>query len=1271
MVVLTRSYATGVGIIRALGVAGYTVDVVASSRLSGLGDFVKTSKFVHEYQEVLAPKFRAEDQTDINLVNALLEYKGRYPEKPVLFPTDDYTASVMDLSRDLLSEVFLMPEIAGGKEGAMVQAMDKAFQSDLAKNAEILTPKEWLIDLYVKDLQIPEDMVYPCFVKPVESISGYKKDMAACKNQTALWSHLNSLKNKGRSHYVLVQEFLKIKQEIDLSGICLDQEVIIPGIIKKTCVAQYETGVTLSGMIYPFEAMEDYCEKILDMMRSFHYVGMFDMEFNVVEDGRVFFNEVNLRSGGPNFSYFKAGANLPAVFVDEITCGCHLENDTTLDSFGQNFIYEKVAWEDYLNGFMTEEVLKKRLKEADFGLLYFQEDPGPYNEKLAEFNRLNKNLKSEQFKRKIREKYEQNKLVQFSKNKLEIAKEKFSGLPQQKKENQRKKYNGRPRVLVAGRNYCSNLSIARSLGEAGYEVEVMHVFNTLPGKNEKLRSIVAERYSKYVKAFYLVVTLRVDNTLYKELKHVADKNNKMLLIPADDLVASVADLYYSKLKKYYILPNVADKEGGIDRLMDKGIQKELARKANLPVLNSCVVRAERGWFELPDGISYPCFIKPAVSRQAAKSRMHRCDTREELEGWLKVFSERRRVFMLIEDYVEIANEYSILGVSTKHGAIGPAAFVAVKGGSAEHRGVALTGKILPLDALQPLADQLIDFVGSLNYEGLYDIDLVEAEDGTIYFVEINMRLGASGYAFTKCGVNLPAMYADYMIYRKPLDRNVRIQDPGKIFVSEKVLMDEYGGNRLEKEEYEAILKDADIYFIKNEADPGPWRHFSPFFKDAAKQRQNVSFEQSVANIPLEERLADVNQRAVESVMKKTYWSEEQTREKMQLAEERYGLSDVQYDALDLWRIPEEQVPVYLQEMESQRNEQASSIQSVSEHSGWSYDKSEEMMQKALKKRGVSYQLYDAVNLWRVPEKQQMAYLTCIDQTGCTEEEYFRYNLGELSEYKRSGFFLNADSKRIADKYNVDQASLDLVSDPESFYRSFRLFLRRACGLSSKMTKEQFAEMFSNCGKIVFRPLAKSGADVALLQVNAYNMAAAYDALSEMGEGVIEQCLIQHPALEALSPNAMAKLRIVTVSAAADEETGHEAFTDIAYAVLRTGDQNGQEHQFYNGNLFALVDTESGVLLTDAADYNCTSYPLHPVSKLAFKDFAVPLYDKAIAIVNQAIKKNKMKGYFGWDFVITERAPMLVEVIPDPAPVLLCAPLAAAGEAAKMKMEKYL
>ncbi|MBR3242161.1 MAG: hypothetical protein IKF90_05610, partial [Parasporobacterium sp.] len=80
---------------------------------------------------------------------------------------------------------------------------------------------------------------------------------------------------------------------------------------------------------------------------------------------------------------------------------------------------------------------------------------------------------------------------------------------------------------------------------------------------------------------------------------------------------------------------------------------------------------------------------------------------------------------------------------------------------------------------------------------------------------------------------------------------------------------------------------------------------------------------------------------------------------------------------------------------------------------------------------------------------------------------------------------------------------------------------------------------------------------------------------------------------------------------------------------------------------------------------------HPVSKLAFKDFAVPLYDKAIAIVNQAIKKNKMKGYFGWDFVITERAPMLVEVIPDPAPVLLCAPLAAAGEAAKMKMEKYL
>ena len=91
--------------------------------------------------------------------------------------------------------------------------------------------------------------------------------------------------------------------------------------------------------------------------------------------------------------------------------------------------------------------------------------------------------------------------------------------------------------------------------------------------------------------------------------------------------------------------------------------------------------------------------------------------------------------------------------------------------------------------IQPLIDNLIKFVASLNYEGLYDVDLIETADGKMYFVELNMRFGASGYAVTQSGVNLPGMFADYMLLNKPIDMNVVLEDAGKTFINEKIMTD--------------------------------------------------------------------------------------------------------------------------------------------------------------------------------------------------------------------------------------------------------------------------------------------------------------------------------------------------------------------------------------------------------------------------------------------------------------------------------------------------
>ena len=380
--------------------------------------------------------------------------------------------------------------------------------------------------------------------------------------------------------------------------------------------------------------------------------------------------------------------------------------------------------------------------------------------------------------------------------------------------------------------------MARALGEAGYEVEVLRIFQIKP-KNPFKRYLTPDAYSKYVKAFHVCITNRKEKRIVKYLINLADSNRKMLLIPADDLVAEVIDRYLEELKDYYLMPNILYKQSEISWLMNKDVQKKLAREACLPIINSCTIKVKEGKHHkarIPDSISYPCFIKPTVSKNSSKSRLKVCYNKNDLKKALNEFSENKTIEMLVEDYVVIRKEYALLGLSTKDGVVIPGFFVTEKGGHEGRKGVALTGKVLPCSKEQKLIDDIAKFVESIQFEGLFDVDLIETVDGHLYFVELNLRFGASGYAITQSGVNLPGMYADYMLKDKPIDLNCCVQDVGKTFVSEKILLEEYESKYISKSDVKTYMNKVDIHFIKNDHDNRPYKHFKKFYAMASLKR---------------------------------------------------------------------------------------------------------------------------------------------------------------------------------------------------------------------------------------------------------------------------------------------------------------------------------------------------------------------------------------------------------------------------------------------------
>jgi hypothetical protein len=158
----------------------------------------------------------------------------------------------------------------------------------------------------------------------------------------------------------------------------------------------------------------------------------------------------------------------------------------------------------------------------------------------------------------------------------------------------------------------------------------------------------------------------------------------------------------------------------------------------------------------------------------------------------------------------------------------------------------MLGRLLPVEDAEPLMSDVLKFIESLDYNGLFDVDLIETTDGKIYFVELNMRYGASGYALTKGGANLPAMFADYMFNGTPIDKNCKLNNIGQTFTSEKVLIDEYREGLIERETIDKLIEEADIHFIMDEDDPKPYKHLVSLYPKAKQLREETILKREEA-----------------------------------------------------------------------------------------------------------------------------------------------------------------------------------------------------------------------------------------------------------------------------------------------------------------------------------------------------------------------------------------------------------------------------------------
>lgn len=383
------------------------------------------------------------------------------------------------------------------------------------------------------------------------------------------------------------------------------------------------------------------------------------------------------------------------------------------------------------------------------------------------------------------------------------------------------------KVVVLGRNYCNILTTARALGEAGYSVEIIKVFKTKPSKLKFLRTMKPDSLSKYVTSYQELITNGDKNAVVNTVLKLAESEKK-LVVPVDDYVCYAIDKKYEKLNDKFFIANINGKSRAIAELMQKDKQKEIAKEKNVPTLNGWLIKSDDGIYEIPDDIKYPCFVKPNVSMRSSKSNMKACKNQDELKRFLDKLSKQGDFEFLCEELADIKQEFSVLGLSDGKKAITAGAFRVLKGGHHDRNGVALLGELISPEKIEDSIKMCNKFVESLNYTGLYDIDLIQDVNDNVYFVEMNFRAGASTYALSKAGVNLFGGFADYMLKNEPIE-SIEPVNSKKTFISEKILMEEFARGDISFKEIRTLMNSADIFFVKNENDIKPYKYFKYFY----------------------------------------------------------------------------------------------------------------------------------------------------------------------------------------------------------------------------------------------------------------------------------------------------------------------------------------------------------------------------------------------------------------------------------------------------------
>jgi D-aspartate ligase len=304
--VIGANYYIGLSAIRCLGSQGVPVAAVDYSRERA---YAFKSRWCRE--QLLAPNYRRQPQAFIDF---LLEYGKRQSSKPVLFPTADAYAEILDQNYYALREYFLLPN---PRQGFYTELLDKNRLHRLGIHHDMAVPES----LSVRDIdRVEREIGYPCLLKPVTSpdfVRIFRVKVLVAQTRAQLEEAIALAQKHGLE--TIIQ---RIIPGFDDHMHTYDAYVDGKGNVTHwtTCQKKRQYPINFGASVFTQQKHVPELHRLgSEFFRRIGYRGFGEIEFKYDADrNKYYMIEVNVRLSNLNALLHRAGLNFPYIMYRDL-----------------------------------------------------------------------------------------------------------------------------------------------------------------------------------------------------------------------------------------------------------------------------------------------------------------------------------------------------------------------------------------------------------------------------------------------------------------------------------------------------------------------------------------------------------------------------------------------------------------------------------------------------------------------------------------------------------------------------------------------------------------------------------------------------------------------------------------------------------------------------------------------------------------------------------------------------------------------------------------